>query len=231
MGTGIVHIGFFFAFWGVVFGVSLVLHLVIFFPRSYFLPDTTICSFFRWTTKLSATFACDIFVLKNLLHNSIWTAAASQWVACLAGIVSSFGWKGHDRTALEHSSSNVSSAVSLSFLNLTSTGLHRFPGMQSWMRGWTAHCIMNVNCSLSNISLRWTIIPATFERLLCACCKLLKSFTSAFCPFSSNALCSFWCTISMSTSCPCGMLSMDFLTSMTKGVSSLGQAVKALHIL
>ena len=73
---------------------------------------------------MSTTFACDIFVSKNLLHNSIWTAAASQWVACLAGIISSFGWKGHGRTTLEHSS-----AVNLSFLNLMSAGLHRFPGM------------------------------------------------------------------------------------------------------
>ena len=135
---------------GVVFGVSLILHLVI-FPGSYFLRDTMRCSFFGWTAKLSATFACDIIVLKNLLCNSIWTAATSQWVACLAGIVSSFGWKGHDRTTLEHSSSNVSSAANLSFFNLTFAGLHRFPGMQSWMRGQTALCIMKANCSSSNI--------------------------------------------------------------------------------
>ena len=109
--------------------------------------------------------------------------------------------------------------------------LHRFPGMRSWMRGQTALCIMKVNCSLSNISLRWAITPATLERLLCASCKLSKSFTTAFCPLSSIALCSFWCTISVSTSCPCGMLSVDFLTSMASGASSLGQAVKALHIL
>ena len=188
--------GFFFALLGVVIGVSLVLHLVIFFPGSYFLLDTTRCSFFGWTMKLSATFACDIFVSKNLLHNSIWTAAASQQVACLAGILSSFWWKGHGRTTLEHSSSNVSLAVNLSFLNFISTGLHRFPSMRSWMRGQTAFCIMKVNCSLSNISLRWTITPATLERLSCVCYKLLKSFTTAFCPLSSNALCSFWCIIS-----------------------------------
>ena len=181
--------------------------------------------------KLSATFACDIFVLKNLLCNSIWTAVASQWVACLAGIVSNFGWKGHGRTTLEHSSSNVSSAVNLSFSNLTSAGLHRFPGMQSWMRGQTALCKMKVNFSLSNISPRWVIAPAALEKLSCASCKLLKSFTTAFCPLSSIALCSFWCTISVSKSCPCGMLSVNFLTSMASRASSLGQAMKALHIL
>ena len=121
--------GFFFAFLGVVFGVSLILHLVGFFPGPYFLPDTARCNFFGWTMKLSVTFACVIFVSKNLLHNSIRTAAALHQVVCLPGIVSSFGWKGCGRTTLEHSSSNFSSAVSLSFSNLTSVGLDRFPGM------------------------------------------------------------------------------------------------------
>ena len=53
------------------FGVSLSVcgfFLLGFLPAFYFLPEDAMCNFLRCTANLSATFACDSFMLNYFFH-------------------------------------------------------------------------------------------------------------------------------------------------------------------
>ena len=176
-------------------------------------------------------FAWLILVLKKHFCSNMSTVSATQWVVCLAGTLSNLGWNCCGRTLLEHSSSKDSSAIRCSFLNLTSPGLHRWVGSFIWMSGCIACCIMKVNWFGCSVFPRVAIWPDAIDMLSWTCWIELNNFMTSACWVAFRDIVSRLATILIQTSWPWGILSVDFLTSITGGLLSLGHSVKALHSL